>query len=130
MECKHNNGLTNEVNMMMRQEAISVKLGETVAAVTDFPGVVALANLGKRLDLFADLDELLPQKARARELCNSAAAFDLMCVALLGGSPTSHCNRRTTASTPQPNPAPEHTAAPVYTEPYSTPQKSSTNNVL
>lgn len=72
--------------MMIRQEAISVKVGETDAAVTDFPGVVALANLGKRLGLFSDLDELLPQKERARGLCNSAAAFDLMCVALSGGS--------------------------------------------
>ena len=77
--------LTNEVKIMIRQEAISVKVGETDAAVTNFPGVVALANLGRRLGVFSDLDELLPQKERARGLSNSAAAFDLMCVALSGG---------------------------------------------
>jgi len=86
MECSHNERLTNEVNMMIRQGAISVKVGETDAAVTDFPGVVPLANLGKHLGLFNDLDELLPPKERARGLSNSAAAFDLMCVALSGGS--------------------------------------------
>lgn len=70
---------------MIRQGAISVKLGETDAAVTDFPGVVPLANLGKELGLWSDLDELLPHKERARGFSNSAAAFDLMCVSLSGG---------------------------------------------
>lgn len=70
---------------MIRQGAISVKVGETDTAVTDFPGVVALADLGKDLGLFSDLDRLLPQKERARGLLSSAA-FDLMCIALSGGS--------------------------------------------
>jgi len=70
---------------MIRQEAISVKVDETDAAVTNFPGVVPLANLAKRLGLFDDLDRLLPQKERDRGLSNSAAVFDLMCIALSGG---------------------------------------------
>lgn len=71
---------------MIRQDAISVKLGETDAAVTNFPGVVPLSNLAERLGLFADLDALLPQKERDRGLANSAAAFDVMCIALAGGA--------------------------------------------
>jgi hypothetical protein len=71
--------------MMIRQGAISVKVAETDAAVTNFPGVVPLANLGKRLGLFDDLDRLLPSKERNRGLSNSAAAFDLMCITLSGG---------------------------------------------
>lgn len=81
-----NERLTNEVKMMIRQGAISVKLGKTDAAVTDFPGVVALANLGAELGLFDDLDRLLPAKERKRGFSNSAAVFDLMCIALSGGS--------------------------------------------
>lgn len=72
--------------MMIRQGAISVKLGETDAAVTNFPGVAPLANLGKRLGLFEDLDRLLPPKERDRGLANSAAVFDLMCIPLAGGA--------------------------------------------
>jgi hypothetical protein len=72
--------------MMIRQGAISVKLGETDAAVTNFPGVVPLANLGKRLGVFEDLDQLLPPKERNRGLSNSAAVFDLMCIPLSGGA--------------------------------------------
>ena len=71
--------------MMIRQRGISVKLGETDAAVTDFPGAVGLANLGHRLGLFEDLDALLPRKARNRGLSNSASVFDLMCIPLSGG---------------------------------------------
>lgn len=71
---------------MIRQGAISVKLGETDAAVTSFPGVVPLANLGQRLGLFEDLDALLPSKERDRGLSGSAAAFDVMCIPLSGGS--------------------------------------------
>jgi hypothetical protein len=85
MECTTNRVITNEVKMMIRQRAISVKLGETDAAVTNFPGVVPLANLGERLGLFDDLDRLLPAKERNRGLANSAAAFDLMCIPLSGG---------------------------------------------
>ena len=77
-------GLTNEVNMMIRQGAISVKVDETDAAVTNFPGVVALANLAQRLGLFEDLDRLLAPKERDRGLANSAAVFDLMCIPLSG----------------------------------------------
>ena len=69
---------------MIRQRGISVKLGETDSAVTNFPGVVALANVGQRLGLFEDLDALLPAKARDRGLSNSASAFDLMCLPLSG----------------------------------------------
>jgi len=76
--------LTNEVNKMIRQGAISVKVEETDAAVTNFPGVVALANLGQRLGLFGDLDRLLPGKQRNRGLSNSAAVFDVMCIPLSG----------------------------------------------
>ena len=70
---------------MIQQGAISVKVEETDAAVTNFPGVVALANLGHRLGLFEDLDTLLPSKERDRGLDNSAAVFDLMCIPLSGG---------------------------------------------
>ena len=72
--------------MMIRQGAISVKLGETDAAVTNFPGVVPLANLSHGLGLFEDLDRLLPPKERNRGLSSSAAAFDLMCIPLSGGA--------------------------------------------
>ena len=82
---KHNNRLTNEVKKMIRQGAISVKLGETDAAVTSFPGVVPLANAAQRLGLFEDLDRLLAPKQRDRGLANSAAVFDLMCIPLSGG---------------------------------------------
>lgn len=71
---------------MIRQGAISVKLGETDAAVTNFPGVAPLANLAARLGVFEDLDRWLPCKERNRGLANSAAAFDLMCLPLSGGS--------------------------------------------
>jgi hypothetical protein len=84
MECKQQRELTNEVNMMIRQEGISVKLGETDAAVTSFPGVVPLANLAQRLGLWKDLDALLPPKERNRGLSNSASVFDLMCIPLSG----------------------------------------------
>jgi hypothetical protein len=86
MECKHSKTHTNEVRMMIRQGAISVKLGETDAAVTNFPGVVPLANLGQRLGLFEELDRRLPGKERDRGLSNSAAVFDLMCIPLSGGA--------------------------------------------
>jgi len=69
---------------MIRQGAISVKVEETDAAVTSFPGVVPLANLGERLGLFADLDSLLPGKGRNRGFSNSAAVFDRMCIPLSG----------------------------------------------
>lgn len=85
MECKNNKRLTNEVNIMIRQGAISIKLGETDAAVTNFPGVVPLAHVAEGLGLFRDLDRLLPGKQRDRGLANSAAVFDLMCVPLSGG---------------------------------------------
>jgi hypothetical protein len=68
---------------MIQQRSISV---ETDAAVTKFPGVVPLANLGERLGLFEELDRLLPQKERNRGLSNSAAVFDLMCIPLSGGA--------------------------------------------
>ena len=77
---------TNEVRKMITQGAISVKVDETDAAVTNFPGVVALSNMGTRLGLFEDLDEVLPRKERRRGFSNSAAVFDLMCVVLSGGS--------------------------------------------
>lgn len=70
--------------MMIRQGSISVKVEETDAAVTNFPGVVPLANLGERLGLFGDLDMLLPGKERDRGLSNSSAVFDLMCIPLSG----------------------------------------------
>jgi len=84
MECKRNRRLTNEVNMMIRQGAISVKLDETDAAVTHFPGVVPLAQAAEGLGLFEDLDRLLAPKERDRGLANSAAVFDLMCIPLSG----------------------------------------------
>jgi len=84
MECGPNKKLTNEVKKMIRQRSISVKLGETDAAVTNFPGVVALANVAQRLGLFDDLDSLLAPKQRDRGLANSAAVFDLMCIPLSG----------------------------------------------
>ena len=43
----------------MHQKWISVKVDETDAAVTNFPGVVPLANLAERLGLFADYVGLL-----------------------------------------------------------------------
>lgn len=70
--------------MMIRQGALSVKLEETDAAVTNFPGVVPLSNTAQRLGLFEDLDALLPAKERDRGLANSAAIFDLMCIPLSG----------------------------------------------
>ena len=69
---------------MIHQDAITIKVDETDVALTNFPGVVPLSNLGKRLGLFADLDALLPAKQRSRGLSNSAAVFDLMCIALSG----------------------------------------------
>jgi len=84
MECSPNKKLTNEVKKMIRQRSISVKLGETDAAVTNFPGVVALANVAERLGLFDDLDSLLAPKQRDRGLANSAAVFDLMSIPLSG----------------------------------------------
>lgn len=85
MVLRHNRRLTNEVKIMIRQSSISVKLGETDAAVTNFPGVVPLANLAKGLGVLDDLDRLLPGKERARGYSNSAAAFDVMCIPLSGG---------------------------------------------
>ena len=70
--------------MMIRQGAISVKVGETDAAVTSFPGVVPLAQVAEDLGLFEDLDSLLTAKERDRGLANSAAVFDLMCIPLSG----------------------------------------------
>ena len=69
---------------MIHQTSISVKVGETDAAVTGFPGVVPVANLAKELGLFRDLDALMPHKERARGYANSAAVFDLMCIPLSG----------------------------------------------
>ena len=66
MELKHNEELTNEVLMMIRQSGISVKVGQTDAAVTNFPGVVPLARMAESLGLFKDLERLLPAKARRR----------------------------------------------------------------
>lgn len=79
--------------MMIRQGEISVKVGETDAAITNFPGVVPLANVADRLGLFADLDELMPPKDRDRGLANSAAAFDVMCIALSGGGHVDDLNQ-------------------------------------
>ena len=84
MKCETNRKLTNGVKRMIRQDAIAVKVEETDAAVTNFPGVAPLANLGKRLGRFDDLDALLPGKQRDRGLANSAAVFDLMCIPLSG----------------------------------------------
>jgi len=76
--------LTNEVKKMIRQGWISVKVGETDAAATNFPGVVPLANLAQALGLLGDLDALLPEKDRDRGYGHSAAVFDLMCIPLSG----------------------------------------------
>ena len=73
---------------MIQQTSISVKLGETDAAGTRFPGVVPLANLAQELGLFRDLDQLVPAKERDRGLANSAAVFDLMCIPLSGAERT------------------------------------------
>lgn len=70
--------------MMIHQRSISVKVGETDAAVTSFPGVVPLANLGEELGLFNDLDRFVADKERDRGYGNSAAVFDLMCIPLSG----------------------------------------------
>ena len=70
---------------MIRQGAISVKVCETERAITNFPGVVALANLAARLGVLEDLEDLLPAKERARGYANSAAAFDMMCIGWSGG---------------------------------------------
>jgi len=72
------------VKMMVHQGPISVKVEETDSAVTNFPGVVPLANLGKRLGLLDDLDAFFPAKERKRGFANSAAVFDLMCIPLSG----------------------------------------------
>ena len=69
---------------MIRQRAISLKLDETDAAVTNFPGAAIVANLADRLGLLQDLDDFLPPKERARGLDNSAAVFDLMSIPLSG----------------------------------------------
>jgi hypothetical protein len=71
--------------MMILQDAISVQVGETNAEVTNFPGVVPLANLAADLGLLGDLDRLLPQKERDRGFGNSASVFDLMTIPLAGG---------------------------------------------
>ena len=86
MECMYNEKLTNEVLLMIRQRSISVKLDETDAAVTNFPGVVPLAGLAEQLGLFATLEDSMPTKVRKRGFSNSQAVFDLMCIALSGGS--------------------------------------------
>ena len=70
---------------MIHQRAISVKVGKTDAAVTNFPGAVPLANLAHRLGVLDDLDALLPRKERARGFSNSASVFDLMCIPWSGG---------------------------------------------
>lgn len=75
-------GFTNEVIMMIRQRAISVKLDETDAAVTNLPGAAILANLADRLGLLQDLDSFPPAKERDRGLDSSAAVFDLMSIPL------------------------------------------------
>ena len=85
MELETDGKLTNEVNGMIRQGSISVKVGETDAAVTNFPGVVPVANLAQRLGVFEDMERLLPGKERSRGYANSAAAFDVMCISLSGG---------------------------------------------
>jgi len=85
MKLSSNRRHTNEVKIMIHQDAIAVKVEATDSAVTNFPGVVPLSNMAKRLGLFADLDLLLPAKERARGLSNSAAVFDLMCIPLSGG---------------------------------------------
>lgn len=85
MELDDKGRLTNGVNMMIRQSSISVKIGETDAAVTNFPGVVPLANLSQQLGVLEDLERLLPGKERARGYANSAAAFDMMCIGWSGG---------------------------------------------
>jgi len=69
---------------MIRQRAISLKLDETDAAVTNFPGAAIVANLADRLGLLQDLDDFLPSKERDRGLDNSAAVFDLMSIPLSG----------------------------------------------
>ena len=69
---------------MIRQRALSVKLDETDAAVTNYPGAALVANLAERLGLLEDLDAFLPAKERCRGLDNSAAVFDLMSIPLSG----------------------------------------------
>lgn len=69
---------------MIRQRALSLKLGETDAAVTQFPGAALFANLADRLGLLRELDTLLPPKARDRGYAPSASVFDLMCIPLSG----------------------------------------------
>ena len=71
---------------MVRQDAINVKLEETDAAVTNFPGVVPLSGLAEQLGLFEVLEGALPAKARNRGFSNSEAVYDLMCMALVGGT--------------------------------------------
>ena len=62
---------------MLHQGAILAKVGETDAAVTNFPGTVALSNMGARLGLFEDLDRLLPRKERPTGVVfASATGFD------------------------------------------------------
>jgi len=72
--------------MMIAQGPISIKVEETDAAVTNYPGAVPLANLAHRLGVLDDLDRLLPPKERARGFAHSAAVFDLMGIAWSGGS--------------------------------------------
>lgn len=69
---------------MIRQEALSLKVSETDAAVTQFSGAALFANLADRLGTLRDLDALLPPKERDRGYANSAAVFDLMCIPLSG----------------------------------------------
>lgn len=85
MECKHNENRTNEVRKMILQDSISVQVGETDSEVTNFPGVVPLANLASELGLFRDLERLLPAKERRRGFGNSASVFDLMMIPMAGG---------------------------------------------
>ena len=70
---------------MILQDGISVQLGETDSEVTNFPGVVPLANLASELGLLGDLDRLLPAKERKRGFGNSASVFDLMSIPMAGG---------------------------------------------
>lgn len=86
MECANNEELTNEVLLMIRQRAISVKVEATDAAVTNFPGVVPLAGLAEQFGVFEDLEQFLPGKERKRGFSNSQAVFDLMCIPLSGGA--------------------------------------------
>jgi len=84
MELEHNIGNTNEVSIMIRQSAVSVKLDETDAAVTSFPGASGLANVSEELGVLKDLDYFLPPKVRESGYSNSTSVFDLMSIPFSG----------------------------------------------